>query len=104
MVVSLFDILYVTMGILFVFKYLGFTDKNMKNHNTNTTTVTDDINYFIINHNDGERIILPYQQYEDNYMMNCNYNIKYDILHDYNNTHYNYDTNVKTNEIEIIYM
>jgi hypothetical protein len=42
MVFSLFDVLYVTMGILFVYKYFGF--KNIKIPNTNNTSlVKDDI-------------------------------------------------------------
>jgi hypothetical protein len=103
MVFSLFDILYVTMGILFVFKYFG-SNKNIKNPNTNTSLVTDDINYFITEQNDGDRIILYYEECGDSCMMDYNYDIKYDILRDYNNTHSNYDTNMETNEIEVIYM
>jgi hypothetical protein len=101
MVFSLFDILYVTMGILFVFKFFG--SKNMINPNT-TSLVKDDINYFITHRNDGDRIVLYYEECGDSYMMDYNYDIKYDILRNYNNTNYNYDTNVKTNEIEVIYM
>lgn len=89
------------MGILFVFKFFG--SKNMINPNT-TSLVKDDINYFITHRNDGDRIVLYYEECGDSYMMDYNYDIKYDILRNYNNTNYNYDTNVKTNEIEVIYM
>jgi len=102
MVFSLFDILYVTMGILFVFKFFG--SKNMINPNTSTSLVKDDINYFITHRNDGDRIVLYYEECGDSYMMDYNYDIKYDILRNYNNTHTREDTNEQTNEIEVIYM
>jgi hypothetical protein len=103
MVFSLFDILYVTMGILFVFKYFG-SNKNIKNPNTNSHVVTDNINYFITTHNDGDKIILYYEECGDSCIMDYNYDIKYDVLRDYNKTHFNDDVNVETNEIEVIYI
>ena len=100
------------MGILFVFKYFG--SNNIKipnanpnaNTNTNSTLVKDDIHYFITNQNDGDKIILYYEECGDSCMMDYNYDIKYDVLRDYNNnnTHSNHDTNEETNEIEIIYI
>jgi hypothetical protein len=99
MVFSLFDILYVTMGILFVFKYFG--SNNIKNPNTNTSLVTDDINYFITNHNDGDKIILYYEECGDSCMMDYNYDIKYDVLNEYNITNYSHQ---QTDEIEVIYI
>jgi hypothetical protein len=102
MVFSIFDILYVTMGILFVFKYFG--SKNIKNQNTTTSLVTDDISYFITHHHDGDRMMLYYEECGDSSMMDYNYDVKYDILRDYNITHSNHNTNVETNEIEVIYM
>lgn len=104
MVFSFLDILYVTMGILFVFKYFG--SNNIKNPNTNSTLVKDDIHYFITNQNDGDKIILYYEECGDSCMMDYNYDIKYDVLRDYNNnnTHSNHDTNEETNEIEVIYI
>ena len=104
MVFSLFDILYVTMGILFVFKYFG--SKNIKHSNpkTNTSLVKDDINYFITNNNNGDKIILYYEECGDSCMMDYNYDVKYDVLRDYNITYPNHNTNVETNEIEVIYI
>lgn len=100
MVFSLFDVLYVTMGILFVYKYFG--SKNIKNQNTNNTSlVKDDINYFITHKNDGDRIMLYYEECGDSSMMDYNYNVKYDILNEYNITNYSYQ---QTDEIEVIYM
>jgi len=100
MVFSLFDVLYVTMGILFVYKYFG--SKNIKNQNTNNTSVVkDDINYFITHHNDGDRIMLYYEECGDSSMMDYNYNVKYDILNEYNITNYSHQ---QSGEIEVIYM
>lgn len=100
MVFSLFDVLYVTMGILFVYKYFG--SKNIKNQNTNNTSlVKDDINYFITHKNDGDRIMLYYEECGDSSMMDYNYNVKYDILNEYNITNYSYQ---QTDEIEVIYI
>lgn len=100
MVFSIFDVLYVTMGILFVYKYFG--SKNIKNQNTNNTSlVKDDINYFITHKNDGDRIMLYYEECGDSSMMDYNYNVKYDILNEYNITNYSYQ---QTDEIEVIYM
>lgn len=100
MVFSLFDVLYVTMGILFVYKYFG--SKNIKNSNTNNTSlVKDDINYFITHKNDGDRIMLYYEECGDSNMMDYNYNVKYDILNEYNITNYSHQ---ETHEIEVIYM
>ena len=100
MVFSLFDVLYVTMGILFVYKYFG--SKNIKNQNTNNSSlVKDDINYFITHKNDGDRIMLYYEECGDSSMMDYNYNVKYDILNEYNITNYSYQ---QTDEIEVIYM
>ena len=100
MVFSIFDVLYVTMGILFVYKYFG--SKNIKNQNTNNTSlVKDDINYFITHKNDGDRIMLYYEECGDSNMMDYNYNVKYDILNEYNITNYSYQ---QTDEIEVIYM
>ena len=101
MVFSLFDVLYVTMGILFVYKYFGL-NKNIKNKNTNNTSlVKDDINYFITHHNDGDRMILYYEECGDSSMMDYNYNVKYDILNEYNITNYSHQ---QTDEIEVIYI
>jgi hypothetical protein len=100
MVFSLLDVLYVTMGILFVYKYFG--SKNIKNQNTNNTSlVKDDINYFITHHHDGDRMILYYEECGDSSMMDYNYNVKYDILNEYNITNYSHQ---QTGEIEVIYM
>jgi len=104
MVFSLFDILYVMMGILFVFKYFGSKNIKDSNPNTNTSLVKDDINYFITNNNNGDKIILYYEECGDSCMMDYNYDIKYDVLRDYNITYTNHNTNVETNEIEVIYI
>ena len=90
------------MGILFVYKYFG--SKNIKHPNTTTSLVKDDINYFITHRNDGDRIVLYYEECGDSTMMDYNYDVKYDILRDYNITHTHEDTNEQTNEIEVIYM
>ena len=100
MVFSLFDVLYVTMGILFVYKYFG--SKNIKNQNTNNSSlVKDDISHFITHKNDGDRIMLYYEECGDSSMMDYNYNVKYDVLHEYNITNYSYQ---QTDEIEVIYL
>jgi hypothetical protein len=100
MVFSLFDLLYVTVGILFVYKYFG--SKNIKNQNTNNTSVVkDDINYFITHHQDGDRIMLYYEECGDSCMMDYNYDIKYDVLNEYNITNYSHQ---QTDEIEVIYI
>lgn len=99
MVFSILDVVYVTIGILFVVKYFAYD--NIKKPNTSSHLIRDDNNKIVANLNDGDRIILYYEEYGDSSLMDYNYNVKYDILNEHNITNYSHQ---QTDEIEVIYM
>jgi len=101
MVFSLLDVVYVTIGILFVVKYFAYDNIKKPNSNTTNHLARDDNNKIVANLNDGDRIILYYHESGDSSLMDYNYDVKYDILNEYNITNYSHQ---QTDEIEVIYM
>jgi hypothetical protein len=89
MVFSMFDVIYITIGALLVIKYFR-SNNNIKK-----------INNLSVKYNDGDKILLYYDECKENCIMDYNYDIKYEILRDYDKTNYTF---TKDNEIEVVYI